>query len=254
MCFIRVCRRRAAVGPIERCEVATEMQLTKTELAAFIEWDVRNWSSALDFWLAHTTQKISTCSALELGTRNGGLSLWMALQGARVVSSDVALPGQTALEMHQNHGVSHLVQYEAINATNIPYTMSFDVVMFKSVLGAIGRFGGKQGQSNAVKEMHKALKKDGELFFAENLIGCWAHQLLREKFVRRGNTWRYVSIEEMEEFLRPFSEVHYRTFGFIGALGRSELQRNVLSILDKSVFNVAVPDRWKYIIVGVAKK
>jgi nucleoside-diphosphate-sugar epimerase len=54
----------------------------KTECTAdFIEWDVRNWSVALDFWLAHTTQNFSTCSALELGSRNGGLSLWMGYKG-----------------------------------------------------------------------------------------------------------------------------------------------------------------------------
>src|SRR5262245_13307269 len=125
--------------------------------ADFIEWDVRNWSAALDFWLSHTTQKISMCSALELGSRNGGLSLWMALQGAHVVSSDVDMPDQTALQRHQSCGVSHLIRYEAIDANNIPYNMSFDVVMFKSMLGAIGLLGGKQRQSHAVKEMHKAL-------------------------------------------------------------------------------------------------
>jgi SAM-dependent methyltransferase len=220
----------------------------------FIEWDVRNWSVALDFWLDHTTQNFSTCSALELGSRNGGLSLWMALQGARVVSSDIDLPGQTALRIHQDRGVSHLIRYEAIDANNIPYSMSFDIVMFKSMLGAIGRLRGKRGQSEAVKEIHKALKKGGELFFAENLVGCAAHQFLRKKFVGWGNTWRYVSIKEMEEFLGPFSQVHYRTFGFMGALGRSEMQRNALGILDRALFNVAVPERWKYIIVGVAKK
>ena len=69
--------------------------------AEFIEWDVRNWSVALDFWLDHTTQNLSMCSALELGSQNGGLSLWMALQGAHVVSSDVDLPDQTALRIHK---------------------------------------------------------------------------------------------------------------------------------------------------------
>src|SRR5689334_13207980 len=129
--------------------------------ADFIEWDVRNWSVALNFWLAHTTQNISTSSALELGSRNGGLSLWIALQGAHVVSSDVELPDQTAMRKHQAGGVSHLIRYEAIDANNIPYSMSFDIVIFKSILGAIGRIGGKQGQSHALKEMHKALKKGG---------------------------------------------------------------------------------------------
>jgi len=230
------------------------MPTVRTKLAEFIEWDVRNWSAALDFWLAHTNQNISTCSALELGSRNGGLSLWMALQGAHVVSSDINMPSDAASRLHEAHGVSHLIGYEAIDAMNIPYTMKFDVVVFKSMLGAIGRLGGKPGQALAVKEMYKALRKGGELFFAENLIGSAAHQYLRKKFVTWGNTWRYVSIAEMEEFLQPFARVQYRTFGFVGTLGRSEPQRNLLGILDKAVFNIAMPEHWKYIIVGVARK
>src|SRR5262245_36085179 len=177
--------------------------------ADFIEWDVRNWSAALDFWLAHTTQNISKCHALELGSRNGGLSLWMALQGARVVSSDVALPPENASRSHQARGVSHLIRYEAIDATSIPYVSQFDVVLFKSMLGAVGKFKGRTGQAQAIQEMHKALKHGGELFFAENLVGSGLHQFLRRKFVRWGTSWRYVSVAEMEEFLSPFAKVQY---------------------------------------------
>src|SRR5215475_9924859 len=156
--------------------------MPRADLAEFIEWDTRNWSAALDFWLAHTTQNIPKCSALELGSRNGGLSLWMALQGATVVSSDVELPTQKASQLHQHHQVSHLIRYEAIDATRIPYTSKFDVVLFKSMLGAVGRIGGNQLQAQAVKQMHKALKSGGELFFAENLVGCPLHQFFRRKF------------------------------------------------------------------------
>src|SRR5262245_50191350 len=230
------------------------MQFTPADIAEFIEWDVRNWSAALDFWLGHTTQNIPQCSALELGSRNGGLSLWMALQGARVVSSDVDLPSQRASQLHKNRGVSHLVQYESINATRIPYAMKFDVVLFKSMLGAVGRLGGKREQAQAATEIHKALKQGGELFFAENLVGCNLHQCFRKKFVKWGNTWRYVSVAEMEEFLSPFSNVQYRTIGFAGAFGRSERQRNILGLLDQTIFNYTTPNAWRYIMVGIARK
>jgi len=248
--------RRLIVGfqPRMRTTLVGKSNLDTASPADFIEWDVRNWSAALDFWLAHTTQNISKCDALELGSRNGGLSLWMALQGARVVSSDVALPTETASRSHQARGVSHLIQYEAIDATRIPYTAKFDVVLFKSMLGAVGKFGGRAGQAQAIKEMHKALKPGGELFFAENLVGSPLHQFLRRKFVRWGTSWRYVSVAEMEEFLSPFTKVQYRTLGFAGAFGRSELQRNVLAVFDTKALNYAIPERWRYIIVGVAKK
>lgn len=222
--------------------------------AEFIEWDVRNWSAALDFWSVHTSQKISECLALELGSRNGGLSLWMALQGARVLSSDIGPPPEAAMRLHKERGVAHLIEYGSIDATHIPHTMKFDVVMFKSMLGAIGRLGGKQWQMQAIAEMHKSLKKGGELFFAENLIGSPFHEFFRERFVKWGKTWRYISVAEMEEFLAPFSNVQYRTVGFAGAFGRSEPQRNLLGFLDQTVLNYTVPENWRYIIVGVARK
>src|SRR5206468_992574 len=97
--------------------------------------------------------------------------------------------------------------------------------------------------------MHKSLKKGGELFFAENLIGSPFHEFFRERFVKWGETWRYISVAEMEEFLAPFSNVQYRTVGFAGAFGRSEPQRNLLGFLDQTVLNHTVPENWRYIIV-----
>ena len=67
------------------------------------------------------------------------------------------------------------------------------------------------------------------------------------------NTWRYVSIPEMGEFLSPFSSVQYRAIGFTGAFGRSE-RRNLFGRVDGAIFDSIVPDRCKYIIVGFAKK
>jgi len=227
--------------------------MNKTDLAEFVEWDVRNWSAALDFWSTHTELDLSRCSALELGSRNGGLSLWLALQGARVVCSDVQAPGPAVRERHQARGASRLMRYESIDATNIPYEDEFDLVVFKSVLGALGR-GGAQSQAQAVRQMHAALKKGGELFFAENLTASALHRFLRRKYVRWGRSWRYVSVAEMVEFLAPFSKVQFRTLGFAGAFGRGAGGQNLLGILDKTILNHVIPENWRYIIVGVAKK
>lgn len=220
----------------------------------FVEWDVRNWSEALNFWVEHTNQDISTCTALELGSRHGRLSLWLALQGARVLCSDVGQPSKGAIQEHQARGVSNLIQYESIDATRIPYTNQFDLVVFKSMLGALGESAGKAAQARAIAEMHKALKKGGELFFAENLIASPLHQTLRRRFVQWGIGWRYVSMEEMHEFLSPFSRVQYRTLGFAGAFGRGEMLRNVLGILDQAILSRLLPEKWRYITVGVATK
>ena len=220
----------------------------------FVEWDVRNWSVALDFWLAHTKQEISACSALEVGSRNGGLSLWLALQGARVLCSDVSTPTENAIQKHEAGGVAHLIDYRSIDATNIPYSNHFDIVLFKSILGALGAPMQKERQAAAITEMYRALKKGGELFFAENLVASPIHQFCRRRFVQWGSLWRYISIDEMNQYLSPFARVEYRTLGFAGAFGRGETLRNIFGLLDQTILDRLVPPNWRYIINGVATK
>jgi SAM-dependent methyltransferase len=219
-------------------------------IADFVEWDVRNWSGALDFWLAHTRQKLANASALELGSRNGGLSLWLALQGARVICSDIYPPHTKTLGLHKDHGVSHLIRYEQVDATDIPYTQEFDLVVFKSVLGAIPA----ERQATVFADVHKALKTGGELFFAENLEGSPLHQSLRRRFVPWGTSWQYPSTASLEACLSAFSRVEYVTMGFAGAFGRGERQRDVLGMLDKAIFDRIVPATWRYIMAGIAVK
>jgi SAM-dependent methyltransferase len=221
------------------------------ELLKYVEWDVRNWGVALDFWLAHSGKRLSECKVLEIGTNTGRLSLWLASKGAKVVCSDVNRVRREAVELHEASDLAHLIEHQTIDATSIPYTEEFDIVVFKSVIGAIDT---KEAQAKAVGEMHKALKKDGELFFAENLVASPMHMFFRRKMISWGETWRYVTIEEMNEFLAPFSEKKLRTIGFAGTFGRSEAQRNLLALGDRLIFERIVPESWKYIIAGVARK
>ena len=104
-------------------------------VADFIEWDIRNWSALLDYWKSHTSQDLSQCSALEIGTGYGGLSLWMALQGARVTCTDLNGPQEVAVNKHRSKGVSHLITYESLDRIDIPYADEFDVIFFKSTWG-----------------------------------------------------------------------------------------------------------------------
>lgn len=223
------------------------------DLLNYLEWEVRNWSRALDFWLAKSSQRLSDCKVLEIGSNRGGLSLWLASQGARVVHSDYNELKEEAFQRHQAGGLSHMIEYQTIDARDIPYTDHFDIVVFKSVLGAVGD-GDKEAQAQAIGEMHKALKKGGELFFAENAVASPLHMYLRRKMIKWGNWWRYVTIDEMKEFLSPFSETELCTIGFAGTFGRTETQRDWLARCDKALFEHIVPDSWKYIIAGVARK
>lgn len=226
----------------------------KGYLQDIVEWDVQNWRMALDFWQTHSKQSWDQCSALEIGGRHGGLSLWLALHGAQVICSDVHGPTEQAREKHQRHGVSHLVQYEDINATAIPHEAAFDIILFKSVLGAIGNRSNKAAQDQAIREIYKALKKGGELFFAENLVASPLHMYFRKHYVKWGTQWEYVSIPEMEAFLSSFQSVRYATLGFSGTFGRDEKQRQFLGKLDRLGLDRLVPAHWRYIMVGVAQK
>ncbi|HEX8776467.1 MAG TPA: class I SAM-dependent methyltransferase [Pyrinomonadaceae bacterium] len=223
------------------------------DLTDVIEWDVLNWSLALDFWEQRSALDLKNCIALELGAANGGLTLWLALKGARIVCSDLHGPTALARALHRKYNVEHLIEYRAINATSIPYTNHFDLVIFKSMLGDIGRGDRTDLQARAMEESFRALKPGGEIWFAENLRGSALHRLSR-RFIKRGRLWRYLSIGETRRLLESFSGQQYLAAGFLGVFGRDGSFRNVLGAIDRLVCNRLFPDHWKYLVVARATK
>lgn len=224
-------------------------------LEDIIEWDIRHWSKSLNYWREKSSVSLENSNGLEIGSRNGGLSLWLASHGCNVVCSDIDGPTEIAREIHKKHGVSERIQYMSVNATEIPYDdQTFDIVVFKSVLGGVGANNNKTAQVKALKEIYRVLKPGGELFFAENLTASPIHQILRKRYVNWGNTWRYIAIQEMEELLEDFNEKEYFSTGFFSNLGRTEKQRHLLAVMDDLLINRLVPSKWKYILIGVAKK
>lgn len=226
----------------------------KRELAKdIIQWDIKSWSKALRFWESQIDWgKIK--NGLELGGREGGLSLWLALKEKDVVCSDLKDVQKSAENLHIRHNVTSRIIYQDIDATNIPYENYFDIIVFKSIVGGIGRNDKHENQQQVFKEIYKALKPGGKLLFAENLIASPFHQQLRKRFVNWGNSWRYVSIEEMKDFLKDFSSFKIHTTGVLGTFGRNEIQRNLLSTVDELILNKVCPNNWKYIAYGVAEK
>lgn len=219
-----------------------------------IEWDVRNWSEPLRFWEHTLDWSGAPKRCLEVGAGNGGLALWLALKGHRVVCSDLVNPAHRAARLHEKYGVASLIEYAAIDATNIADRARFDIIAFKSILGGIGRNDDRARQQLAIDEMYNALKPGGILLFAENLRASPAHRFFREKFVGWGKSWRYVTLAEMREFLRKFASVQMRATGVIGALGRTERERNFLARVDQVVLNRLLPDEFKYLVYGIAIK
>lgn len=223
-------------------------------LADIFEWDIENWSRAGEFWKQNFTKNLVNGKVLEIGSRHGGLSLWLALQGANVICSDLDGPSDIAREKHRRYGVSDLIFYEKINALEIPYQNEFDLVIFKSVLGGIGRNNHTENIKTAMENMFQALKPGGELLFVENLKGSPIHQFFRRKFVKWGKSWNYLSIDQLLAFSSMFSSVEYQTVGFLGAFGPNEKWRSFFGKLDKLFFDKITPENWHYIFMGVARK
>lgn len=218
-----------------------------------VEWDVVNWSRALEFWDRRGGLPPSG-ECLELGARRGGLSLWLALRGNRVTCSDLEDNRVVAGPLHQAHGVSDRISYEAIDATAIPYENHFDVIAFKSLLGGVAFDQDPARQVAAVRSIYRALKPGGILLFAENLRSSALHQFARRRFIRWNSIWRYVTIDEMLAYLQPFASVEYDTTGFSGLFGRSPKLSSALGTLDGVLFDKIVPPDLRYIMFGVARK
>jgi 2-polyprenyl-3-methyl-5-hydroxy-6-metoxy-1,4-benzoquinol methylase len=58
-----------------------------------IGWDIDNWSKFLLFCERFLDHNPAGKQALEVGAREGGLSLYLALKGYEVVCSDLEIPG-----------------------------------------------------------------------------------------------------------------------------------------------------------------
>ena len=227
--------------------------MEKKLIQDILQWDIKSWSKALDYW--ENNMDWSTIeNGLELGAREGGLTLWLALKGKKMVCSDLTEVQKTAEPIHNQYGVKKLIVYEDIDGTHIPYENYFDVIAFKSIVGGIGSHDNVEKQQQLFKEIYKALKPGGKLLFAENLMASPIHQKLRKKFIKWGNRWRYVSLDEIESFLTEFSSYQLKTTGVIATFGRTEKQRSFLSILDRIIFNRVCPKSWNYIVYGIAEK
>ena len=217
------------------------------------EWDILNWSKALDFWTKEIDVKDGNYNCLELGGRRGGLSLWLAVNNNSVICSDIDSPENIASKLHIKYNCTENIKYESINATDISYEDEFDIVVFKSIMGGISGNGNDHLKKQTIDQIYKSLKPNGKLLFAENLESSIIHKGFRNVFVKWGARWNYLKHDEIKEVFSSFDNVKFKTTGFFGTFGRSESQRNLLSKLDNIVTRL-VPKSKRYILFGVAEK
>jgi ubiquinone/menaquinone biosynthesis C-methylase UbiE len=227
-----------------------QQNLSKKELADIIQWDIKNWSKCLAFWDKNASLGPSK-KVLALGEREGGMSLYFALKGHEVICSDYNPLPDTTKVMHAEYGVAKKITYQRIDMKAIDLEdESVDVVVFKSVIGALGN---KPDQEKALQEIYRVLKPGGVFLFAENLEGSRLHQYLRKKFVSWGERWQYVTFADMTNWNASYTSIKTKPIGVLGLFGRSEKQRKFLAGFD-AVLTPITPKKWRYILFGVLKK
>lgn len=226
----------------------------RQSLSDIIQWDVATWKDGLLFW-DRKVEDFDGRLGLELGSRDGGLSLFLALKGCRVICSDLNGPTPRAKELHCKYGVDDLVSYECIDARTIPFAIEhFDLVVLKSVLGALPNADDNlAAQREAVAEIHRVLKPGGRLLIAENMRGSAMHSMLRRRFTPWGDRWHYFTEAEIDDLLSDFTTVDLCFRGFAATLGRREWQRTLLHHLDRVMVPV-LPTSLRYVVFGVAVK
>ncbi len=238
----------------------TKGMSAKVLVRAIFEWDVRTWSIALEAWLPVMKKmalEIEKPTAIDIGGRNGGLSLLAAIEGFQVNCSDLENPEESAGKLHSAFGVSDAVTYTELDVLAVPTSFhhEYDIVLFKSILGGIGRKQRNDLQVQAIRNMGMMLKEGGQICFAENLQGSRLHQFFRKRFTRWGADWNYPSYQRLiATFEEAGFDVNMKQRGFLAAFGRTEKQRAFFALFDRYLLNFITPPSWKYLAYGVAQK
>lgn len=228
-------------------------------LKDIIEWDVLNWAEALKVWQPVIDKLPRDSKILAIGERNGGLSLWLALQGFRVICTDRTGPTEDAKKKHQDYGVQDLIEYRSFDIFNpdIPEN-TVDLVIMKSVLGGLkSNYQDKSSRNDdarqlAIQNIYKLLKTGGLLLTADNMQGSFPIQWLRNRHNKQAG-WHYFSVAEMNALMASLSSSSTHAFGILPT-SFSNQPLNALSHFANKYLLQWLPATNKYIGITVARK
>lgn len=186
-----------------------------------IEWDIPNWSHLIKLWQPVLDNLPRDSKVLAIGERNGGISLWLALQGFHVVCTDRQGPTQQAKDLHKQYGVDDKITYQAFDLVNMQdFNTTYDVIIMKSVLGGLKeQYDNAASRTDATRQKaidnaYKLLNKNGVLFTADNLHGNTFIQLIK-RLKNKQSGWHYFAVNELQGLCKQFSSVSIQGFGII---------------------------------------
>jgi ubiquinone/menaquinone biosynthesis C-methylase UbiE len=219
--------------------------------SVYFEWDVHNWSKGVPLWNEALKDKPFK-TALELGSWNGGMSLWLARNyNLDILCTDLNSPEVRAKKLHDKYELKGSISYKAMNLLKLDLPdNSFDIVIFKSLLGAMLTY---ENQALAMKEIYRVLKPGGVFLFAENVRGTLVHMTARRLFAHYGRTWRYMHITELKRMMEEYSYSKIRTAGFCSILMPGKL-KNIGQKIDDLIDRKNLLPGMKYIAFGYGIK
>lgn len=222
------------------------------QLNDIINWDVETWKDVLPYWkdkLSDYDKSSAVC--IEIGARDGGISLWMAMNGFQVTCSDIHYDLEDAKKLHQKYGISNNVVYQKIDLLDWNEKNTYDVIIVKSVLGALQN---EKRIETALKNIYGNLKEGGILLFAENSKATFIHQQFRKRFTDWGNSWFYFNEQSITTLFKEMNVMDVKYNGVLAVCGNRIGMSKLFSKMDKSLLNKIVPDKMKYMLFGYAKK
>jgi ubiquinone/menaquinone biosynthesis C-methylase UbiE len=230
--------------------------LNRPKFKDYLQWDIFIWGKALNCWTQILKeQKITQGLALEIGSKDGGLSLYLANEfDFKVICSDIDGPTEKAKELHKKYSADINIEYRKVDVLNLQFENNiFDVVIFKSVLGSIGKNNNFELQQRAINELYRVLKPKGILLFAENAKASFLHSYFRKKFRKWASYWRYVTFNEMIDMLSAFSFQKVHCSGFLSAFFSNHTIKRFFFPLDNILENL-ISRKFRYVIYGYAIK